>query len=128
MLRARPLAPLAAGFVAGIAIALTPGAWIPLTAAGTLADLASIRWRHPALLLVLGLGLGARRQHVADATAKPRAHADPLEGIGQGPPRIYRSLGDVEFLGPAGLGEVRPCLSSERYVDRVACCRRPLPG
>ena len=94
MLRARPLAPLAAGFVAGIAIALLPGAWIPLAAAGGLAALASIRWRHPALLLVLGLGLGALRQKVADATQIPWTHAEPLEGIVQGPPHIYRTLAD----------------------------------
>ena len=55
MLRARPVVPLAAGFVAGIALALLPGAWIPLTAAGAVAAALSIRWRHPALLLVLGL-------------------------------------------------------------------------
>jgi hypothetical protein len=94
MLRARPIAPLAAGFVAGIAIALLPGAWIPLAAAGTLAAALSIRWRHPALLLVLGLGLGGLRQHAADLAPARPATPDPLEGRLQGPPRIYRSLAD----------------------------------
>jgi len=52
MLRARPIVPLAAGIVAGIALALLPGAWIPPAAAGALAAALSIRWRQPALLLI----------------------------------------------------------------------------
>jgi competence protein ComEC len=94
MLRARPVVPLAAGFVAGIALALLPGAWIPLTAAGALAAALSIRWRHPSLLLILGLGLGGLRQHAADAAPPRPATPDPLEGRLQGPPRITRSLAD----------------------------------
>src|SRR6185295_18669807 len=93
MLRARPLAPLAAGFVAGIALALLPKFWIPLTALGAVAAILSIRWRHPLLLAVLGLGLGALRQHASEG---PPRHlpAAPLEGRVDGPPRIYRSLAD----------------------------------
>ncbi|MBV8882357.1 MAG: ComEC/Rec2 family competence protein [Planctomycetaceae bacterium] len=94
MLRSRPLAPLAAGFVAGIAVALHPEAWLPLAAVGAVAALFSIRWRHPALLALLGLGLGALRQHAADATEQPGVHQEPLEGRVQGPPRITRSLAD----------------------------------
>jgi len=91
MLRARPLAPLAAGFVAGIALAHLDGAWIPLTALGALSALLSIRWRHPALLAVLGLGLGALRQQGADRIPRPLPQV-PLEGTVEGPPRVYRSL------------------------------------
>jgi len=94
MLRARPIAPLAAGFVAGIALALLPGAWIPLAAVGTLAAVLSIRRRHPALLLVLGLGLGALRQRAADLVPAPPPPPAPLEGRVQGPPRIARTLAD----------------------------------
>jgi len=93
MLRARPLAPLAAGFTAGIAIALLPKFWIPLTALGAVAAILSIRWRHPAVLAVLGLGLGALRQHASEGPPRPLPTA-PLEGRVDGPPRIYRSLAD----------------------------------
>jgi competence protein ComEC len=93
MLRARPLAPLAAGFVAGIALALLPKFWIPLTALGAVSAVLSIRWRHPALLAVLGLGLGALRQHASEHPPRPLP-ASPLEGRVNGPPRIYRSLAD----------------------------------
>jgi hypothetical protein len=48
MLRARPVAPFAAGLVAGIALALLPGAWISPALAGAPAAVLSIRWRHPA--------------------------------------------------------------------------------
>jgi competence protein ComEC len=91
MLRARPLAPLAAGFVAGIALARLDGTWIPLVALGALAATLSIRWRHPALLAVLGLGLGAIRQQGADRPPRELPPA-PLEGTVEGPPRVYRSL------------------------------------
>jgi competence protein ComEC len=92
MLRARPLAPLAAGFVAGIALALIPGAWIPLAIAGILASILSIRWRHPLLLALLGLGLGALRQQAVDPRPPGRASMDTVEGRVDGSPRIYRSL------------------------------------
>jgi len=97
MLHARPLAPLAAGFVAGIAVALLPGAWIPLGVLGALAAVLSIRWRHPLLWALLGLGLGAVRQQVADAIPAPkRIVGESLEGKVAGPPRIYRSLADPQ--------------------------------
>ncbi|HZF00087.1 MAG TPA: ComEC/Rec2 family competence protein [Planctomycetota bacterium] len=118
MLHARPLVSLAAGFVAGIVLAFQPQAWIPLAILGALAAVSIIRWRHPAraapapaaaawrrpaLLFVLGLGLGAVRQRIADASDPVRPHSEPLEGRIQGPPRIYRSLadprGDIEEDG-----------------------------
>jgi len=94
MLRARPLAPLAAGFVAGIALTLIPGAGIPLVIAGIVASVLSIRRRHPALLAVLGLGLGAARQLAVDDAPPKRTAMDMVEGRVEGPPRIYRSLAD----------------------------------
>lgn len=94
MIRARPLAPFAAGFAAGIALALIPGAWGWVAALGGIAAALSIRWRHPALLALVGLGLGAARQQIADATRTMTVHVEPLEGVVQGPPRIYRSLAD----------------------------------
>jgi competence protein ComEC len=94
MLRTRPLAPLAAGFVGGIAIALLPGGWLPLAVAGALAAAVIIRWRQPALLAVIGLGLGGVRQHVADWMEHPKTHSVPLEGVVDGPPKIYRALSD----------------------------------
>src|SRR5205814_8923736 len=78
MLRARPLAPLAAGVVTGIALAHLNGAWIPLAALGAVAALLSIRWRHPALLAVLGLGQGALRQQAAERPPRQRPRV-PLE-------------------------------------------------
>jgi len=94
MLRTRPLAPLAAGFVGGIALALLPGAWAPLAAVGALAAVVIIRWRRPVLLVAIGLGLGAARQHVADLLDRPKTHPVPLEGIVDGPPKLYRALSD----------------------------------
>jgi len=91
MLRARPLAPLAAGVVAGIALAHLKGAWIPMVSLGALAAILSIRWRHPALLAVLGLGLGALRQQTNERPPRELPSA-PLEGRVDGPPRVYRSL------------------------------------
>src|SRR2546427_754510 len=97
MLRARPIAPLAAGFVAGIALALLlPHTWIPLAAAGALSAILSIRWRHPLLLAVLGLGLGSVRQHVSETGSREILRPVPLEGRVDGPPRIYRSLSDPD--------------------------------
>jgi competence protein ComEC len=96
MIRARPLAPLAAGFVAGIALTLVPGVGIPLVAAGIVATILSIRWRHPLLLAVLGLGLGALRQLAVDDAPPKRATLDMVEGRVAGPPRIYRSLADPQ--------------------------------
>jgi H+/Cl- antiporter ClcA len=84
MLRARPLAPLAAGFVAGIALALLQGAWIPLAALGALSAILSIRWRHPLLLAVLGLGLGALRQRASETQLRGIPRAIPLEGRVEG--------------------------------------------
>lgn len=91
MLRARPLAPLAAGMAGGIALALLPGTWIPLAVLGAVAAALSIWWRHPALLLVLGLGLGAARQRASQHPPRDLP-AVPLEGRVDGPPRVYRSL------------------------------------
>ena len=91
----RPLAPLAAGFIAGIALALLPKAWIPLVILGGVAAVLSIRWRHPALLAVLGLGLGALRQHASEGPPRPLPTA-PLEGRVDGPPRVYRALADPQ--------------------------------
>src|SRR5689334_12188078 len=96
MLRARPLAPLAAGFVAGIALALFTGAAIPLVIAGLVASVLSIRRPHPAFLAILGLGLGALRQLAVDDTPPKRADLEMVEGRVQGPPRIYRSLADPQ--------------------------------
>src|SRR5262245_20811103 len=96
MLRARPLAPLAAGLVAGLALTLIPCVGSPPIGAGILASLVSIRWRHPLLLAVLGLGLGALRQLAVDDTPPKRAILDMVEGRVTGPPHIYRSLADPQ--------------------------------
>ncbi len=91
MFRVRPLLPLAAGFVAGLAAArvLPPG----LLLAAFIA-LPFLRRRIPLLLLFAGLGLGGLRDLLHDPGPAPDAPQLPLVGVVEGPPRIYRSLED----------------------------------
>ena len=66
MLRARPLAPLAAGFVAGIALTLFPGAGIPLVIAG----LVLLEWDVP-VAHRLRVALVERRWRSTSVTGAP---------------------------------------------------------
>ncbi len=103
MLRARPLAPLAAGFVAGIAAARGhEGLWLLFLGLSLLSAVLIIRWRLPLLLALLGVGLGGIRQEAARGR-QPEPLRDSIEGIVAGPPRIYRSLEDPDS-GPAADG------------------------
>lgn len=106
MLRARPLVPLAAGFVAGIAAARgLEGLWIPFLGLSLLGTALIIRWRHPLLLALLGFALGGLRQEGARGR-EPEPLRDRIEGVVAGPPRIYRSLDDPDS-GPAADGSFR---------------------
>lgn len=87
--------PLAAGVVAGAALAraFDPGLW-PLLLLGALA----CRRPLPLLALLAGLGAGAARQEAAERR-DPLALAEEVEGVVDGPPRLYRALADPD--GPA---------------------------
>lgn len=103
MLRARPLVPLAAGFLAGIAGARgTDLPWLlPAAAAVALgAALALPRRRTPSLLALFGAALGAARQEAAELR-DPIPLTDQVEGTVAGPPRLYRSLDEPEGAPPA---------------------------
>jgi competence protein ComEC len=100
MPRVPPLAALAAGFVAGAAAARAldpPWLLAGLAAAG---GLALLFYRHPALALVLGFGLGGLRQEWAE-TREPIPLTDSVEGTVDGPPRVRRALSDPD-AGPSG--------------------------
>jgi competence protein ComEC len=106
MLRARPLVPLAAGFVAGIAASRgLEGLWIPFLGLALLGTALIIRWRHPLLLALLGFALGGLRQEASRGREREPLR-DRIEGIVAGPPRIYRSLDDPDS-GPAADGSFR---------------------
>lgn len=94
MLRARPLVPMAAGVVAGAALArlADPGLWLPLA---VLLAAAVPAWRrpHPLLGLLLGLAAGSLRQEWSE-TREPLPLTDGVAGVVDGPPRLYRSLGE----------------------------------
>ncbi len=138
MLRARPLAPLAAGFVAGIAAARTlEGLWIPLLGLALLSAVMIIRWRHPLALALLGIALGGLQQEAAEIR-EPEPLRDEIEGIVAGPPRVYRTLEDPD-AGPAAhgsfvVGRVQarfynrdlPLVGGERVLVRGPM-RRPCP-
>ncbi len=105
MLRARPLVPLAAGVVAGAALAraIDPGLW-PLLLVGVLL----FRRPLPLLGLLAGLGLGAARQEW-DETREPIPLGEGVEGVVDGPPRLYRALAEPEgaFDGAFVVGRVQ---------------------
>ncbi len=96
MLRARPIVPLAAGFVAGAAIARATDVGFVFLAIALLSAGLIIRWRGPILLALLGIGLGGIRQEAAETRIRPPL-PQTVEGTVDGPPRISRSLAD-----PAG--------------------------
>lgn len=137
---ARPLVPLAAGIVAGAALARAadPG-WLPALAASIVCAAVIIRRRHPALVALLGLCAGGFRQELAE-TRERAPLAEVVEGIVDGPPRIYRSLSDPESPEPAesdgsflvGRTQVRffrkavPLIGGER-VRVTGPARRPRP-
>src|SRR5262245_50088680 len=103
MLRVRPLASLAAGFVTGIAVARGADAWLlPVAVASLAASAWLLRRRHPSLVILLGFGLGILRQELAETRA-PLPLSDRVEGIVAGPPRVYRALEDPD-PGPAMSG------------------------
>ncbi len=102
MLRARPLVPLAAGFLAGIAAARAINPSLPLGLLAVTLLLLLTRWRPPAIILLLGFALGGLRQEAAEMRdAEPLRQT--IEGVVRGPPRIYRSLEDPD-AGPAASG------------------------
>jgi len=119
MLRARPLASLAAGFLAGIAIArvaelgLLPPALVSLAAAAVLI----IRSRHPVIAAFLGLGLGILRQELAE-TRTPLPLSNEVRGVVAGPPRVYRALEDPD-PGPAMSGSFVVGRVQVRYFGRT---------
>ncbi len=92
----RPIVPLAGGVVAGAALAraVDPGLLLPLAAMIVCAGVI-IRRPHPLLVALLGLCAGAARQEAAE-TRTPVPLAESVEGIVDGPPRIYRTLSDPE--------------------------------
>jgi competence protein ComEC len=114
MLRARPLASLAAGFVAGIAAARgLEGRWLPFLIAALAGAALMLRWRHPLLVASLGLGLGGLRQEWA-RTREPLPLGDGIEGVVAGPPRVSRPReGSLEDPDPA------PPMSGSFVVGRV---------
>jgi competence protein ComEC len=118
MFRLRPLLPLAGGFLLGIALART---WTPFLLLPALAALPFVARRHPAALLIAGLGLGGLRQSLPGREEAPTAPELPLIGVVDGPPHVYRSLedlpGSVEEDGAFRVGDVQV-----RYF------RRPPPG
>ncbi len=94
MLRLRPVVPVAAGFVAGAAIARATDSGFIFLATALLSASLIIRWRSPLLLALLGLGLGGLRQEWAGRARPPAEFPDVIEGVVDGPPRIFRSLSD----------------------------------
>ena len=94
MLRLRPIVPLAAGFVAGAAIGRATDAWFFFLATALLSASLIIRRRSPILLALLGLGLGGLRQEWAERDRPRFDLADVVEGVVDGPPRLYRSMND----------------------------------
>ncbi len=109
-MRARPLATLAAGFVAGIAAWRHLEAWVPLLILAAACALLIIRSRHPALIALLGVALGGLRQEWSETRA-PIPLSDVVEGTVDGPPRVYRSLGDA--------GDAPPVTDGSFVVGRV---------
>jgi competence protein ComEC len=141
MLRQRPLAVLALGFLAGIASgrSLDAGAWV-LAALGGAAAAAAFRGSHVALLFLAALGAGAARQQLSEGR-EPLPLSDRVEGVVDGSPRLYRALQDPgpdgEPLGDGsfvvGRVQVRfyrkpvPLIGGERVVARGPM-RRPKPA
>ena len=133
MLRARPLVPLAAGLVAGAALAqaFDPGLWPGLLAGGLL-----LRRPLPLLALLAGLGVGAARQEWAERR-EPVPLAEAVEGVVEGPPRLYRSLDEPEgpvFDGAFVVGRVQVrffrqavALVGGERVRVTGTMRRPRP-
>jgi competence protein ComEC len=140
MPHARPIVPLAAGVVAGAAFAraVDPGLLLPLAALSVCA-VVIIRRPHPVLVGLLGLCAGLARQEAAE-TRTPGPLEEGVEGVVDGPPRIYRSLGDPEapddrvYDGSFVVGRVQvryfrksiPLLGGER-VRIAGATRRPRP-
>jgi competence protein ComEC len=135
--QARPLASLAAGFVAGAALSRAIDPAIPLLALAA-AALLIIRSRHPALVALLGVALGGLRQEWAE-TREPEPLSATLEGIVSGPPRVYRSLEDpgagevTDGSFVVGRTQVRYFRQDIRLLggERVRCTgkpRRPRPA
>jgi competence protein ComEC len=133
MLRGRPLVAPAAGVLAGAAFAhaCDPGLW-----PGLLLGVLLLRRPLPLLGLVAGLGLGAARQEWAERRA-PVPLADAVEGLVDGPPRLWRALADPEgpaFDGAFVVGRVQvrffrqavPLVGGER-VRVTGGMRRPRP-
>ncbi len=138
MLRSRPLATLAAGFVAGIAAARAiEGLWPPFLGLALLSAAFIIRCRHPIALALLGIALGGLRQEAAGAR-RPPPLSDRIEGTVAGPPRISRALEDPDsgpvFSGSFVVGQTQvffyhremPLIGGERVVVR-GTARRPRP-
>lgn len=109
MLRLRPIAPLAAGFVAGIALARATDVCFVFLAAALLSASLIIRWRHPLLIALLGIGLGGLRQEAAE-TRLPCPLTDSLEGTVDGPPNLMSAVAPRSLADPAHppLEEVDP--------------------
>lgn len=117
MLGARPLAPLAAGFVAGIALSRAhEDLWPVFLGLTLLAAAGLLRFRAPSLLVLLGVGLGGLRQDLP-ARRIPEPLGDSLEGLVAGPPRIYRSLEDPD-AGPAADGSFVVGRTQVRFFHR----------
>jgi len=134
----RPLAWLAAGFVAGAALARVSDAAPLLLALAVVSAGAIIRRRHGLPILLLGAALGGLRQEWAE-TREPIPLADRAEGFVEGPPRIYRTLedpdGDPAADGSFVVGRVQvrffgrslSLAGGERVVARGPM-RRPRPA
>lgn len=99
--RRRPLATLAAGFVAGIALYRAVGAWPAFLFVTLAAALLLFRFRHALGILLLGLGLGGLRQAVQLPPKVP--YREVVEGVVAGPPKVYRTLEDPD-AGPLADG------------------------
>lgn len=117
MLRSRPLASLAAGFVAGIAIARILDAWPLFAALSAAAALLAWKRPHPAWIALLGASLGGLRQDGAEARI-PGPLADIVEGVVAGPPRVYRALDDPD-AGTLERGSFVVGSVQVRYFDRT---------
>jgi hypothetical protein len=104
MIRARPLVPLAAGFIAGIAAARgREGLWILFLGLTLLGTASIIRWRHPLLLALLGFALGGACARRRPAAGNRNPSATGSRGSWTAPPKIYRSLEDPDS-GPSADG------------------------
>lgn len=142
MLRSRPLVPLAAGFLAGIAGARgVDPPWLVPAAAALLsgAALAFVPRRFPAIATALfGASLGTLRQEAAELR-DPIPLSDSVEGIVAGPPRLYRTLDEPDGAPPdraafvVGRVQVRafgrdvPLIGGERVRVRGPM-KRPRPA